>query len=107
MKQKPPAVSAKRVRTPKKHKPAQASPEQSFWTSSGLVLSDLKSLEEALRHALSDEEYAYHANHERNDFAKWVEEVLGDVKCAQALRQAKKRTAAARVVAHALKNYTT
>ena len=83
----------------------EAPPEQSFWMSSGLMLPNLRRLEEALRNMMTDEEYAYHANRQKNDFAKWVAEVLRDAACAQALRRAKTRRAAATAVARALKQY--
>lgn len=83
----------------------EASPERAFWTSSGMVLQNLRSLAEAFVKSMSDEEYAYHAHGEHNDFAKWVEEVLEDAACAKALRRAKNRTAAGKAVAAALKKY--
>lgn len=70
-----------------------------FWVNNGPALKDLKELCEALR-AMNDEQFAHHVNSEKNDFAKWVAEVLEDEKCAQALLKAKTRKAAARAVKH-------
>ena len=83
----------------------EAPPEQRFWTSSGIILSNLSSLKKALESKISDEEYSYHANRIKNDFAKWVGEVLRDQACAKALIQAKNRKAAATAIAGALKRY--
>ena len=82
-----------------------APPERQFWTCSGLILADLGALRKAFERGLSDEEYRYHANREKNDFSTWVEEVLGDRACAQALRRAKDKAAAAKAVAAALTRY--
>ncbi len=80
--------------------------EQSFWTVSGLALPNLFVLKETLAEHLSDDEYAYHANREKNDFARWVEDVLQDKVCARALAKAKNRKEAVRAVADALKRYS-
>ncbi len=82
-----------------------APPGQCFWTTGGHILQNLKDLERALQNGMSDAEYAQHANREKNDFAKWTEEVLGDAACAKVLRGVKSRKAAAAAVTRALKRY--
>ncbi|HEY4508194.1 MAG TPA: hypothetical protein VJJ55_00885 [Candidatus Paceibacterota bacterium] len=84
---------------------AHAAPEQSFWVCSGLVLGDLRALHDALLKRMDDATYRYHVAGRRNDFSKWVAEVLKDQTCAKALAKAKDRTTAARAVAVALKEY--
>ena len=55
--------------------------EQCFWVNNGPVLKNLEELSNALE-GISDETYRHHANSERNDFSKWVGEVIGDKKIA-------------------------
>ncbi|OGG47658.1 hypothetical protein A3D66_01100 [Candidatus Kaiserbacteria bacterium RIFCSPHIGHO2_02_FULL_50_9] len=82
-----------------------AASSESFWVCSGLILGDLRALQSALSSGMNDAIYAYHVNRGRNDFAKWVSEVLKDQHCARALQKAKNRAGAARAVAIALKEY--
>ncbi len=70
---------------------------QRFWVNNGPVLAGVGELKTALL-AMSDEQFAHHVTAEKNDFAKWVEEVLGDGQSAQALKRAKTRKAAARSI---------
>jgi hypothetical protein len=74
----------------------QAPPDKAFWVHGGPVLTDLQQLRDALARDISDEQFVHHVTGERNDFAQWVEEVLGDTQCAEALRQARSRTDALR-----------
>jgi hypothetical protein len=78
---------------------ADAPPDKCFWVHCGPILKNLRELREALVDSISDEQFAYHVARERNDFAVWVEEVLGDATCAKALRRARTRRAALRAVA--------
>jgi len=57
-----------------------------FWTTDGSVLRDLQDLRVALG-SMDETVFMYHANDDKNDFADWVEYVLGDAVCAAALRQ--------------------
>jgi hypothetical protein len=72
----------------------QAPPDKTFWVNGGPVLADLQQLRNALAGEISDEQFVYHVTDDKNDFAQWVEEVLGETQCAQALREAKSRTEA-------------
>ena len=78
---------------------ADAPPDKCFWVNCGPILKNLRELREALADSISDEQFAYHVARDRNDFAVWVEEVLGDATCAKALRRARTRQAALRAVA--------
>ncbi len=69
-----------------------------FWSSDGRVLKNLPELETALRE-MSDETYLYHANESKNDFAEWVNNVIGDDKLARDLRRNATRYQASRSVA--------
>ena len=55
----PPLKNKKAVSRSRRGKKAlvEAPPEQSFWMSSGLMLPNLRSLEEALRNMMTDEEF--------------------------------------------------
>ncbi len=59
--------------------------EKSFWVYGGQILHSLQELGEVLK-TMSDETYKYHANGQKNDFIKWVREVIGDDKLADKLK---------------------
>ncbi len=46
-----------------------------FWCHDGRVLRNLRELKDALE-MMSDENYAYHANKDKNDFSNWIKEVF-------------------------------
>ncbi len=69
-----------------------------FWSNDGKVLKNLPELEAAFRD-MSDETYLYHANANKNDFAEWVNNVIGDEKLARDLRRSNSRYQATRSVA--------
>jgi hypothetical protein len=71
--------------------------EKSFWVNGGQVLHNLEELGEALR-TMSDENYIYHANGQKNDFITWVREVIGDEKLAGKLKVITTRAQMARAV---------
>lgn len=79
--------------------------EQCFWVTDGKVLSNLVELKEALA-AMSEDVFAYHVSKERNDFAEWIEHVLGDAELATAFRKSKKPNTAREVVVTRLKIYS-
>ncbi len=73
-------------------------PEQyAFWCVDGRVLKNMQELKQALE-TMSDETYAYHANAEKNDFAKWVRDIISDEQLAKDLEKATGRSRAARLV---------
>jgi hypothetical protein len=78
---------------------AEAPPDKCFWVNGGPILKNLRELCDALAQSISDEQFAYHVGGDRNDFARWVEEVLGDATCAKALRRARTRQAARQALA--------
>lgn len=81
-----------------------ASNEQSFWVSDGQILNSLLALQVALDE-MTKAVYEYHAFGNQNDFANWVEVVLCDQACANALRDMKTRRSAKTVVVTHLKLY--
>lgn len=78
--------------------------DRCFWSNDGLIFANLADLRDALSD-MSDEVYAHHVTPERNDFADWVEFVLLDKTCANGLRKAKGKKAAAAVVIKSLSLY--
>ena len=54
---------------------------------------------------LSEEQYSYHANKQKNDFSSWVSAILKDEKCAKDLTKAKNMKDALKVVEKQLKEY--
>lgn len=78
--------------------------EHCFWANNGAVLSTLRDLRNELNN-MTDEEYQYHANADRNDFADWVESVLCDDVCAKGLRRARRRATAYSCVKRCLVHY--
>lgn len=84
---------AKTVKKPvgevKLKKPAvpQAAAEQFFVLVDGRVLRNYKELADMLDD-MADHVYSHHANNERNDFAKWIEDVFKDTTLAKKIREA-------------------
>jgi hypothetical protein len=55
---------------------------------------------------MPDDVFKYHVTKEKNDFADWVEFVLGDSELATGLRKSKKPSTARSVVVRRLKVYS-
>lgn len=81
-----------------------ASDECCFWMTDGHILRNLKHLAQALKES-TDEAFKYHVNAEKNDFAKWVDEVLRDQKLAKEIQKIKTRQAMLKRVEKRLKDY--
>jgi hypothetical protein len=77
---------------------AKVPEEYVFWCHDGRTFRDMKDLAEGLV-AISDDIFAYHVNSERNDFSKWVKDVIRDEKLASDLAVVISRTQAAECVA--------
>jgi H+-transporting ATPase len=73
-------------------------PEESvFRCHDGRTFRDMEELAEGLG-AISDDTFAYHVNSEKNDFSKWVRDVIRDEKLAGDLATATNRIQAAKYV---------
>jgi hypothetical protein len=72
--------------------------DKHFWCHDGKSIKNLAELRKALID-MSDETFHHHLEGERNDFSKWVREVVGDEQLASDLAKAKSRLQASRVVA--------
>jgi hypothetical protein len=77
-----------------------------FWSRDGQILSNLADLSFAIG-SMDDSIFLHHVSKERNDFADWVEHVLQDRECAEALRRSSKKTQAQKIVDLHLSKYTT
>ena len=83
---------------------AHAPEEQAFWTTDGSILRNLLELHNALQ-VMDRQVFSYHVSTEKNDFADWVECVLSDGACADALRKSKNPKQAQTVVVRYIKQY--
>jgi hypothetical protein len=72
--------------------------DKHFWCHDGRFLKNLKELENALTD-MSDETFHYHSDEEKNDFSKWIREVVGDEKLANDLSKAKSRVQTSQAIA--------
>ncbi|MEM4755894.1 MAG: hypothetical protein QW594_02065 [Candidatus Woesearchaeota archaeon] len=59
-----------------------------FFVVNGFLLRNLRDLREALA-GISPEVFAHHVTAQRNDFANWIEDIIGDKELAAALRKTK------------------
>lgn len=82
-----------------------ASADALFFLHEGPAVKDLKELRDALRIA-SNNQFTHHVNPEKNDFARWIEDVLRDRELAGKLRRCKTRVSTVRAIeTHLQKNY--
>ena len=65
-------------------------PEKSFWLNNGPIISSLRHLPKAIDEA-DYNAFRHHVNENKNDFARWIEEVIGDSKLACDLKRIKTR----------------
>jgi hypothetical protein len=72
--------------------------EKRFWCRDGRSIKNLRELGRALVD-ISDETFRYHLSEGRNDFSKWVREVVGDGTLANDLTRAKSQVQASQAVA--------
>lgn len=63
---------------------SEVSPDHCFWVHNGPILKNLEDLANFLPH-MSDETFNHHVNKEKNDFSKWVNDVIGEKKLASEL----------------------
>jgi hypothetical protein len=72
--------------------------DKRFWCHDGKTIKNLRELRKALND-MSDETFHYHLGGGRNDFSKWIREVVGDDKLAEDLSKAKFRMQSSQTVA--------
>ena len=73
-------------------------PEQSFWVNNGPVLKNLSELADFLPQ-INDDVYSHHVSSEKNDFSKWVNDIIGDKKLANDLLSSRNKESAIKKVA--------
>lgn len=99
---KTPKKATKTSKKTKGKKLVNVPEEVSFRVCNGAILRNLQDLAHALE-TISEEEYAHHANEERNDFSSWVKDIFKEARLATSLRKAKSKSDAAKVVKNKLK----
>jgi hypothetical protein len=72
--------------------------DRCFWRHDGKSIKNIRELRKALID-MSDETFHHHYSEGRNDFSKWVREVVGDEKLANDLGKTESRIQASQVVA--------
>jgi hypothetical protein len=93
-----------RIKVEKKHL-STALPEKCFWVHYGPIVGSLSELLRALKEDIHDEQFLYHVNKGKNDFAVWIKEVLHDESCAKKFNRAKTRTTAIKIITECLEGY--
>jgi hypothetical protein len=68
-----------------------------FWVNNGGILKNLGELAVAFKE-ISNEQFAFHVNKEKNDFSNWVKDVVGDKALAGSLLKTKTKAAALKAV---------
>ncbi|SRR3989338_489867 len=66
---------------------------RAFWINNGPVVKNLDELKQAIR-TIDMKTFGHHFNKEKNDFAKWIEDVVGDHSLANSLSRAKSQKSA-------------
>ena len=66
----------------------QLDTEKSFWVNNGAVLTNLEEFSNELQ-SIEPEQFSHHVTREKNDFANWISEVIGDQTLARTLSRAK------------------
>ncbi len=77
-------------------------PEKSFWVNNGPVLRNVIELATAAK-KLAPQQFIHHINNAKNDFAKWVDDVIRDSELAKQLRRIKTKDELAHVVKNRLR----
>jgi hypothetical protein len=72
--------------------------DKRFWCHDGKIIKNLKELRKALND-MNDETFLYHLGGGRNDFSRWIRDVVGDDKLAEDLSKTKSRMQASQAVA--------
>lgn len=64
--------------------------EQMFFSNDGRVIKNISEFA-AYLHAIDTSTFKYHVNNDRNDYSKWILEVLGDTKLSRELLRIKSK----------------
>jgi hypothetical protein len=71
--------------------------EKCFYVNCGHVVKSLYELDKALE-KMTDEQFNFHRNNEKNDFYNWVLQVVGDIKLANEFARCKTKDTAVKKV---------
>ncbi len=69
-----------------------------FWCHDGRVMKNLEELSAGLQQ-MSEETFRYHVTSGKNDFSKWIQDVIGDYELSAELQNFSTKDQAAKVVA--------
>ncbi|MFH0978089.1 MAG: hypothetical protein V1837_02185 [Candidatus Woesearchaeota archaeon] len=69
---------------------ADCNPDVVFYACNGAVIRNIYELASTIE-SLQDDAFSYHVNQEKNDFANWVNDILGDGQLAKKLKGIKNR----------------
>ena len=72
-------------------------PERCFWLSDGQALNNLSDLDKSLK-GMKKEVFQHHVNKEKNDFANWIKDIVGDEELSKKAAASKTKAAVERVV---------
>ena len=75
---------------------SDAPEEYVFRCTCGRTLRNMQELADELA-AMTEEAFAYHVNAEKNDFANWVRDIIGDKRLVEDLMRAKDRVTVAKL----------
>jgi hypothetical protein len=75
-----------------------------FWLHKGGPIKNVVELKKAFD-SMTQEQFDFHFNKNKNDFSLWVHHVLKDEKCAENLTRATTRKGASRIMFKNLKRY--
>ena len=81
---------------------SNAAPGKVFWVNNGPVLKSIIELATAAQ-KLAPQQFMHHVNSAKNDFAKWVDEVIRDSELAKRLTHVKTKDELAHVVKNRLR----
>ena len=99
-----PKGSGSRPKVSGKKKLVTVSGGHCFWLHNGPALTNLKDLSGAFS-KMTNDQFIYHANKTKNDFASWVEFVLLDPECGSNLKKCNNKASARACTLKALKKY--
>lgn len=72
-------------------------PESVFWLNGGEALKNLIELRDALEN-MSEEQFDFHTKRDGNDFANWIDGVIGHENLAKEIKKAKTKDASLKVI---------
>ncbi len=75
---------------------------RAFWVNNGHVIKNLDELKHALR-TMDQKTFMHHLNKEKNDFAKWVVDVVGDTALGKSIAKAKTQKSAEKKIEFRIK----